>query len=378
MAEIDLLKNSSFVDANKSIIERLDTQNALLATIASNNGGMTITSWADVQAIVRRGVAPVVFNIGDILSCQKNGKSLDWVIVDFDNALPADGSVKHTMTLQSLYTVANAPYDSNEALYYTNTQLAAGTYNVMLDGDFFTSGAGKYQFTLKNPVPAGGQIVLSWSTTRDITKSKIVTYSSAKSFSAIETAEITAGAGGTALTNLNNFAYVRNGDGAFSRSNIRGWLNASKGAGEWYTPVNNFDRISQTLNNAAGFLNGVDDDFKKALYRLPRTYKLISGGTVTLNDLVALPTKAELYGDMTNEAEGVKPFEYYKAMTTLSAAGNGADSGRIKYSEDGTARICALSTPYSEYQCYSLRANGLIVALSAATYMYYSPICTIA
>ena len=66
---IDLLKNSTVVSTN----DHLSTMNKLLATIAQNTGkkGTTPTTWKEVQELVRQGLAPTVYVIGDQLSCYK-------------------------------------------------------------------------------------------------------------------------------------------------------------------------------------------------------------------------------------------------------------------------------------------------------------------
>lgn len=380
MAEIDLLKNSSFVTANENLLKKLDTQNALLATIASNNGGMSVTSWEDMRNIVRRGLASSTFNIGDLMTCQKSGKTLIWGVMGLDHAIPANSTVKHTLTLQLLYADYNTPYDWNEALYYAEEQLAAGTYNVVLDDGFFTAGAGAYQFTLTSPVPQGGQVYLSWNTNKNIASSKIITYASATSFTPIETVDIVAGANGTNLSPLNDFECVRYGRNNYVKSNIRQFLNSDKPKNEWFAATHIYDRCnSNAFSGSDGFLYGVDEDFKNVLYPLPKKIKLNDGTEETLNDLIYLPTKAEIYGDMTNEVEGEEAFDYYAMVSHLTTKGNGADAGRIKYTAQGNAALEGLLTSLTnKYQSYSLRNNGAILPLAANNYMYYSPICTIA
>lgn len=379
---LNLLSEECFVEASNNLLEKLDMQNNILTAIASNNGGLTVKSWADVQKIVRRGLAKNVFKTGDQLSCKKGDETLVWDVVDFDHDIPEDSPVSHTLTLQLHYTYKNTmPFDTAEALYYAADTLSAQTYCVDLDGNFFTEGAGVFQFTLTKDVPKGGQVVLSWNSNKNISSSKIVTYPSATSFTPIESVDITEGSEGTKLTTLNNYHYVRYGNSDWSQSNIRRWLNSASAPGEWVAPATNYDRFNQNSSYLAGFLNNVDSDFKNALYAMPRKFEQQDGSTVSLTDLISLPKKAEIYGDMTHEVAGVTPFEYYTTATTLSAAGNGEDAGRVKYGEDGVAKNCGLATidtGSSFPRMCALRVNGALIPLSANTYVSYAPICTIA
>lgn len=78
---IDLVKNST-----------LEVTNKLLAAIASNTGGLTIKSFADLQNLTRLGLASKVVSIGDQISCEKatsitgtvSGTGVTAATVDFE------------------------------------------------------------------------------------------------------------------------------------------------------------------------------------------------------------------------------------------------------------------------------------------------------
>ena len=58
--------------SDETFAEKMDAQNALLAAIASGKGeGIKVTSWADVQAIVRMGLASKAFSVGDQFECER-------------------------------------------------------------------------------------------------------------------------------------------------------------------------------------------------------------------------------------------------------------------------------------------------------------------
>jgi hypothetical protein len=61
----------------------------------------TISSWKEVQEIVRTGLAHRVFKIGDKFSCtHEYFGMLDWEIIGFNHDEPVDSQYTHSMTLQ--------------------------------------------------------------------------------------------------------------------------------------------------------------------------------------------------------------------------------------------------------------------------------------
>ena len=152
--------------SDDTFAEKMDTMNQFLAAIATGQGGsLKPTSWSDVQALVRKGLASKVFAVGDQLTCQRGSTTLVWDIIGFDIDTPADKQFTHSMTLQLHDCLPGTQYDAPEALFYCETALAAGTYNfTLLAGYDTTYGGGKaYQFTLTKEVPAGGQITFPWN-----------------------------------------------------------------------------------------------------------------------------------------------------------------------------------------------------------------------
>lgn len=81
--------------------EKMDAQNAFLAAIAANTGNPVVNSWADVQVLVRAGLADKVFSVGDILICSRNGTAVAWDIVGIDCDIPTDKNFTHSLTLQT-------------------------------------------------------------------------------------------------------------------------------------------------------------------------------------------------------------------------------------------------------------------------------------
>lgn len=194
MSMLNLLSEQTFV-------EKMDNQNILLAAIASNNGGLKVTSWSDVQQIVRLGLASKVFAIGDQFISTKGDAQLVWDIIGFDHDTPTDSQFQHSMTIQLHDCYTSAQFDAPEALYYAVEELPAGTYNFTLLSGYDTAyGGGKtYQFTLTKSVPAGGQIMFPWAYNKQASTVSISTYESATSSTVIESVSVTEGNGGTIL-----------------------------------------------------------------------------------------------------------------------------------------------------------------------------------
>lgn len=341
--------------------EKMDTQNALLAAIASNNGGIVVKSWKDIQAIVRLGLASKVFHIGDQLVCNKGDKQLVWDIIGFDHDVPADAQFKHSMTIQLHDLLLTAmQFDGTEALFYCETELAAGTYHFTLLAGYDTAyGGGKsYQFTLTKAVPAGGVIMFPWSDHKQASTVLVSTYESRTATTAIESVAVTEGTGGTALDTLgecNHTHRIRYGSNNWKQSAMRQFLNSKGAAGAFWTPQTNFDRPPTWNGSTAGFLSDLDEDFLEVVGEVTKRTVLNTvcdgGGYEDLTEKFFLISRSEAYAGNENGIEEGTPYEYYSLGSDLSAAGTGDDSNRIKY-RGGSATHWWLRSPFSGYGCY--------------------------
>lgn len=256
----------------------------LLSVIAHNQ----ITSFDDykiIQRIVKEGLAKDFFTEGDQITVKWNDGSKDYDmpfnVVHFGNVVNADGETVPGMYLQSHYALPGLQFDGNEAFYYCSSQLAAGTYNVTMGnswGSNVVSGK-KYQFTLTQAVPAGGQLVFTTasSTTGALPDQspsnwRVRSYASRTAASHIEMVTVTEGSSGTSLgtlssstkysdSGINNMQRASYGYNRWSQSGMRQWLNSSAAAGAWWTPQNVFDRPPEQLTSMRGFMAGLSSDF---------------------------------------------------------------------------------------------------------------------
>ena len=379
--------------SDETFAEKMDTQNKFLAAILSAQGGSVVpTSFKDVQTLVRSGLASKVFHIGDQLVCNKGDVKLVWDIIGIDHDVPADKQFTHSMTLQLHDCLAGMQYDGTEALFYCETELAAGTYHfTLLSGYDTTYGGGKtYQFTLTQPVPAGGQIMFPWGYNTQAASTKVSTYASRTATAAIESVSVVEGTEGTSLgtadgntANMNHTHRIRYGSNNWVESAMRQWINSDKAAGSVWTPQTKFDRPPSWAASTAGFLNGIDADFLEVIGETEkvtcRNTVTDGGGSDITTDKFFLLSRREVYAG--NEVSGViegEPYPYYSDYSDLSVAGTGNDTNRIKY-RNGSPQWWWLRTPNSGsgYGVRGIYPAGSLNAHVASNSLGVAPACNI-
>lgn len=373
--------------SEETFAEKMDTQNVLLAAIASQNGGIAITSWADVQKLVRMGLASKVFTIGDQLTCQRGSTTLVWDIIGIDHDTPTDKTKEHSLTLQLHDCLLSLQYDNTEALFYAEEELPAGTYNfTLLAGYDTTYGGGKtYSFTLANPVPAGGVIMFPWGYNKQAADTKISTYESVTATAVIETVAVAQNADGTALESIgecNHTHRIRYGSNNWRESAMRQYLNSAAAAGSVWTPKTNFDRPPSWAANTAGFLNGLDEDFLAVIGEVDKTTTLntlTDGGGSEINaEKFFLLSRSEVYGGNENGISEGAAYPYYVNNSDFSSPTTEKDTNRIKY-RNGAAQYWWLRSPYSSYSCYVRYVNPTGTVYGSNAYGSYgvAPACCI-
>ena len=317
-------------------IDELNTNlfNLILAEEEGENN-LNLTSWSQIQRIVRSGAANKIFSIGDQLICQRGNDTLVWDVIGIDYDTPADPQFTHSLTLQ-LHDCLPTPlqFDAPEAFYYAENGLEAGTYHFTIDST-------DYQFTLDSDVAAGGQLILNFtgSTPTSLSVSETVGGDFVKDTNGIDnlTIAVTAGSGGKELSasGLNHINRVRNGSNNYKESAIRQWLRSNAAAGSVWTPQTNFDRPPAWKDTAAGFMNGMDADFLAAIGNVTkvtaRNTVTDGGGSDTTTEKFFLLSRSEVYGGLENSVNEGTPYPYYADYSQLgNTAGIGADSNRIK------------------------------------------------
>ena len=351
--------------------------------------GMSELTWANVQKLVRSGLAPQVFSVGDQLICNhtKFGE-LVWDIIDFDHDVPTDTSRTHSLSLQLHNPVESIMFDAAEAFYYAENGLAAGTYYTTLPAGYEeANGGGKsYYFTLPSAVPAGGQLRFGWSINKNAAESKIVPY--ADRYTRQETyISVTEGTEGTELAFSNYVRPARFGSNRWKASSVRQWLNSAAAANSWWEPQSSFDRPTPDVGKP-GFLNGLDADFLAVIGTVTkRTVKNneIGGGYEDLTEKIFLPSRSEVFGGNTLDSitytEEGAPYAYYDTgRSALTKPGVGADTNRTHYKASGTACSFWLrsGTPHNSTAGNIVQSSG---AIGYGTYAYNSfpvaPVCNV-
>lgn len=371
---------------DETFSEKLDTQNALLAGILEASGGsIKPTSWAQVQALVRAGLASKVFHIGDQLMCNRGTNTIVWDIIGIDHDIPADPQYSHSMTLQlhDCYNTA-MQFDAKEAFYYAVNGLPAGTYHLKLEAHpWVPADVGKnFQFVLTQAVPTGGQIVFNQSHNVSLIGATVSTYASATSTTPIESATMSVGTGGISLGNLDNTVQEMInsieksllGNNNYAESAIRQWLNSAEPAGSVWTPQTHFDRPPSWDNAATGWMYGLDADFLTVVGTTVHV-----AGANSVNDKFYLLSRREVYGDneISSAIEG-EPYPYYSDYADLGAPGLSADSNRIKY-RNGALAQWWLRTGYLTRGTYNwfVDTDGSLTYISSSASRGIAPACNI-
>ena len=347
--------------SEETYADKMDTQNMLLAgLLEAQSGSIKPQSWAQVQALVRAGLASKVFMVGDQLTCQKNGVTLTWDIIGFDHDTPTDSHLTHSMTIQLHDVYKDLQFDAREAFYYCSAALPAGTYKITIGAHTWKSTeVGKtYQFTTTVEVPAGGQLVFKQAYDATLEGGSIDTFASATATTPLETVTMTEGSSGQSLgsidntiqTNLNSMQRALLGNNRWKESAIRQMLNSAAAAGSVWAAQNNYDRPPSWVTSEKGWMNDLDADFLAVVGEAEKVTAKNTvtdgGGYDTTTDKFFLLAREEVYMGKENSIDEGGAYGYYADYSDLAAAGTGEDTNRIKYL-NGTKKYWWLRTPYS-------------------------------
>lgn len=323
-----------------------------------NISSFDVSSWENVQKLVRAGLHDKYFAVGDQLVCQKGGSNLTWDIIGFDHDTPNDSQYTHSMTLQLHDCLSSQMlFDAPEALYYAENGLVAGTYCFTIQNYDTTYGGGKtYQFEIQNDIAnnAPYQLTFGWDYNTQAVNAKITIYD--KYGNQVEQVGVTEGNTGTNLgttdgtsTNLNHIHRVRFGSNNYAESAVRQFLNSSAATGSVWSAQTKFDRPPSWNADTAGFMSDLDSDFLAVIGSVQKVTALNTvtdgGGSVTLDDKFFLLSRSEVYGGLEHDINEGSPYPYYSDYSDLSEAGTGNDTNRIKYI-NSIAQKWWLRSPY--------------------------------
>lgn len=265
-------------EQNIDLIEQILVK---LNTIIVNIGikPTTFTSFKDIQNNVRLGRGPMYYPVGSEIKTRDSVTEQDiiWVVRAHDHHKAADSSIEHTMTIETKYVYSSpnnlaysVSYDAPEAFYFAENGLVAGTYNFTASKRrFYTSDNGnKFQFTLTQDVPAGGQLVLNTTYSKSLNGIAIKSYINGSSIDPIETVTLSKGSEGTNLgitdgtsKNINYIRRIECGSNNYAQSAVRQWLNSANDVGQVWTPMTKYDRPPEWTKNYSGFMQRLPSDF---------------------------------------------------------------------------------------------------------------------
>ena len=312
--------------------------------VQGNISAFSVSSWENVQKLVRAGLHDKYFAVGDQLVCQKGNSDLTWDIIGFDHDTPTDSQLTHSMTIQLHDCLSSQMlFDAPETLYYAENGLAAGTYCFTIQNYDTTYGGGKtYQFEIQNDIVnnAPYQLTFGWGYNTQAVNAKITIYD--KYGNQVEQLGVTEGNTGTNLgttdgtsTNLNHIHRARFGSNNYGESAVRQFLNSSAATGSVWSAQTKFDRPPSWNADTAGFMSDLDSDFLAVIGSVQKVTALNTvtdgGGSVTFDDKFFLLSRSEVYGGLENNINEGEPYSYYEDYSDLSSAGTGADTNRIKY-----------------------------------------------
>ena len=367
--------------------EQMDETLANLDKIAGALGSkIDLSSWASVQKAVRLGLAPELLPIGTqlVVSHDTYGDMLyDVVAHDYFKSEGNDNA--HTMTLMCHDLLPGLMYDMREAFYYAESELPAGTYNFTISSSYLSWTEGTYQFTLTKALPAGGQLTIDGSSTAALTSYNVKSYVDRTTGNAIETVAITTGDGGTNLgtmgRELNHIHRIAYGSNNYKESAIRQFLNSSAAAGSVWNPQTKFDRPPSWLKNIAGFVSGLDNDFRSIIgevivpcsannrYEAPDS-TVAKGEKYTVTDKFYLASQIEIFGTSSDtNADDSVLFPYYEGATNADF---------IKY-QDGSPVNWILRSPvnWTTDSSRIINTKGEPAKNSTTSSLGIVPACTI-
>lgn len=318
--------------------------NEILTSLASGINYKP-TSIRDVINVVRAGKASTVFQVGDQIIIPwkdiTNGKTYEVPlnVCAFSTATLQDGEELPSMIVQWHYaTPFGVQFNHQQAFFHAAEELAAGTYYIEIGSKWGTycEAGKKYQFTLTKAVPAGGQLAgFHGAPDQNPANWKVYSYNGNAAVDAIEIVPVKEGSTGTSLGvlkfggdgKLNCLQRTAYGYNRWSQSAMRQWLNSDKGAGEWWSPQNEFDRCPDQLATKAGFLTGFDPDFldvlrpTKVVTALNTLTDSTSANGVepleTTYDKVFLPSIEQMHINPQLAGEGTT-WEYWKRASGMA------------------------------------------------------------
>lgn len=345
-------------ETGKEIVAHMRTQNALLSAIARESIG-AFTSWKDIQAIVRRGLAPEIFHIGDqfivpwkdVVADKSYDVPLD--VVHFGDVELKDGEVVPAMFLQWHYTLPfGVQFDAPENERASGVFSADYSYYV-IDGH---SDSGYRLLTPGTDYSIGSAIPTTGLYFRSAIKDP----------------------GGYVCA----YGYNR-----WSHSAIRQFLNSKADKDAWWIAQHLGDVRPNQLGTNAGFMTGFEEDFLSCLNPIKVTTVCSDVDTTAEDtyDTFFLPSLEQMYARAQRTGVEGNYFEYWKRATGATKPnewyGAGRNPGYIAYGIEAKTspqsmrlRSANIADSYNTWLVYS---HGSVAVLSASQAYRCTPVCAV-
>ena len=339
-----------------------------------------------IKRIIVNGGGPSAFPVGTVLHTIKDNYTYPWMFVH--HGQHADG--RYYAHLRVMKAVDLLQFDSQEAFYYAEDAMAAGTYYFNVPAAYGQCAAGNYQFTLASAVPAGGRLcfsVVPYNTA--ITGKNVNVYDSANSNVIAQTAVISTGNSGTNLgllqangdadhPNMNSIQRACFGSNNYAQSNIYQYLKSAKAAGQVWSSSNKFDNPPSWAASQPGFLTKLPQEFIDIVN--PVSMKTITNNVFevdytkssnfTTKEKFWLPSRYQIFGSTEGSDLSEEQWDYYKGAS---------DTDRIMFDNGGAARSQWLRSPYPGNAHHVRRVNtsGAMYTDYALSTTAVAPACEI-
>lgn len=337
--------------------DQFDVMNSLLASIASNmtDGAIGVKSWADVQRVVRMGIASKIFTIGDQLMANWNGTPRVWDVIGIDHDTPTDSRFTHSLTIQANNILRSGRISGPEAMYNAVTELPAGMY-------IFTTNGVQYTFTSTQAVPAGGVIYIK-TRSGEYAPLTLTIYGADRTSIIEDDITVTTTSGTDNLTPINDYIRMRYGNNNYPISALRQWLNSESATFAW-TPLGLYDMPS--TYETAGFINLLDADLQAVIGAVDKQVALATydgGGQELFSDKVFLLSRKEIFGDDEGVVTGEVVYPFWDGSSNADRIKGSPSSWWLRSPHVGYSHYTRLViTSGALYYNYSIYALGLAPA----------------
>lgn len=353
-------------DSSISGLEALNVKDAIDKLNAKLFDVTSLSSWKELLYLVRSGRAREFIRIGDQLVSMKNGKELVWDVIGIDEDEPVNPEHKYSVTLQLRDCFNNMPYSVPEASYFSVSVLSPGQYYLKINN--YSSSPVYYSFTLSEELPMGGLIRISENTVYLYRKRTENYYSSfAVDFTSSNEEDMT----GTFLNQENYHIHNELGSVNYKDSDIRKWLNTSETG--WWAHSHGRSLAPLDYLSAAGFCNGMDEDFLNSINPVRKKTVLPDGSEVITEDKFFLLSDDEVY------AWGNNAYKYYIENSSISEPSYSKDSSRIKMFESAPRHWWLRNPAAGDNGLMRVLTDGGVGSVKATKILAYgvAPACCI-